>query len=216
VDDDITLLFKDITHDVVESFPSGTVSASDDLIDFFVNNSNGVRAWKKFIDDGLPPAFRRNIINLKQRSIIDEWAGNIASASNKRKGNFGEIGADLDLNSKSYESLIDRIDDIDAGGHNGLDGVFRKDGQYYIVEGKYSGAAQINGAVPPNLPRQMSDDWIATRSWDEVNLDQIIIDDLIENKNYERILAKTAPDGTVSYSKIDADGYEISGSVWNP
>jgi hypothetical protein len=46
VDDDITLLFKDITHDVVESFPSGTVSASDDLIDFFVSNNNGFRAWK--------------------------------------------------------------------------------------------------------------------------------------------------------------------------
>ena len=30
-DDDITLLFKDITHDVVESFSSGAVSASDDL-----------------------------------------------------------------------------------------------------------------------------------------------------------------------------------------
>lgn len=120
------------------------------------------------------------------------------------------------MNSKGYESLIGRIEDINASGHNGLDGVFLKDGNYYIVEGKYSGSAQINAAVPPNLPRQMSDAWIGSRSWDEVNLNQSVIDDLIENKNYERILAKTAPNGTVTYSKIDAEGYEISGSVWNP
>ncbi|HKK79800.1 MAG TPA: hypothetical protein VJ933_09230, partial [Phaeodactylibacter sp.] len=45
-DDDITLLFKDITADVVESFTNGTPSVSDDLIDFFANNSKGIPTWE--------------------------------------------------------------------------------------------------------------------------------------------------------------------------
>lgn len=64
----------------------------------------------------------------------------------------------------------------------------------------------------------MSDDWIATRNWDGINLDRTIIDDLILNKNYQRVLAKVAPDGSVTYKLVDADGYVITGNagVFNP
>jgi|GEM_PF-3454113 len=129
-------------------------------------NPGSAKAWEKFLDDGLPPAFRRNITNLNQRTILDEWAGNIATASNKRKGNFGEIGADLDLNAKNYESLQQRIDGIDSPGHDGLDGAYKKNGEYFIVEGKYSGSANLNPANPAtNLPKQMTDDWISQNDW---------------------------------------------------
>jgi hypothetical protein len=53
---------------------------------------------------------------------------------------------------------MSRIDNIDAAGHNGLDGVYRKNGEYFIVEGKYTGSASLNPANPATqLPRQMSD-----------------------------------------------------------
>ena len=175
-----------------------------------------VKAWKKFVDDGLPPAFRRNVTNLNQRTIIDDWAGNIATASNKRKGNFGEIGADLDLNAKNYESLQPRIDGIDSPGHNGLDGAYKKNGEYFIVEGKYSGSANLNPANPATgLPKQMTDDWISQNDWqrlrDAVGTD--VADDIIAT-GYKRILAKTAPDGTVTYNELDAAANIIGD--WTP
>ena len=184
-----------------------------------VKGTDLVNAWKKLNGLGFPQAARRNIDNLKQRSIIDEYADNISNASNARKGNFGEIGADLNLNSKGYESLMSRIDDIDAPGHNGLDGVYRKDLQYFIVEGKYTGSASLNAADDATgLARQMSDEWIATRDWTGVNLDQSTITNLLRNKNYQRVLAKVAPDGSVTYSFVDEFGYVIRGNagVFNP
>jgi hypothetical protein len=190
------------------------------ILDKFVNGQLSIKAWEKFVSDGLPQTFRTNILNLKQRTIIDEWATNIANATNKQKGNFGEIGADLDLNAKNYESLMhNRIDDINISGHDGLDGVYRKNGQYFVVEGKYTGSASLNPADPSTgLQRQMSDDWIASRDWSEVNLSQTIVNGLIQNKNYTRILAKVHLDGTVTYRLIDSDGYAILGNagIWTP
>ena len=87
------------------------------------------------------------------------------------------------------------------------------------MEGKYTGSASINPADPTTgLPRQMSDDWIRNRDWSVVNLDQSIIDNLLDTKNYQRVLAKVKPDGTVTYRLIDGDGYAILGNVgiWTP
>lgn len=189
-----------------------------EIINRFVDNLAMVKAWKKFLDDGMPPAFRRNVTNLKQRSLIDEHAGSIANASNARKGNFGEIGADLDLNANSYESLLARIDDIDAPGHNGIDGVFQKNGEYFIVEGKYTGSASLNPANPSTgLPRQMSDAWIQQKLPDAVG--QNLADDIID-AGYSRILAKVAPDGTVTYKYVSDTGYLTQGGGplgdWTP
>jgi hypothetical protein len=61
------------------------------------------------------------------------------------------------LNAKGYTSLQPRIDGIDSPGHNGIDIVVEKDGQYFIVEGKYTGSAGLNPADPKTgLPKQMS------------------------------------------------------------
>ena len=185
----------------------------------FDEDATLVNAWKKLEELGFSETARRNIDNLKQRSIIDQYANDIANASNARKGNFGELGADLDLNSKGYESLISRINDIDAAGHNGLDGVYRKGGKYFIVEGKYTGSASLNGADEvTGLPRQMSDDWIASRDWSIVNLDRSIIQGLLDSKDYTRLLAKVAPDGSVTYSLVDEFGYVLRGNagIFNP
>ncbi|MBI9065004.1 MAG: hypothetical protein JEZ14_23655 [Marinilabiliaceae bacterium] len=178
----------------------------------FFDKPELVESWKKLSD--FSPVIRRNPDNLNQRRLIDEFTDGIASSTNARKGNFGEIGADLDLNTKGYKSLQPRITNIDEAGHNGLDGVYQKDGQYFIVEGKYTGSASLNPANDATgLARQMSDDWIATRDWSNVNLEQSAIDELLDTGNYQRVLAKVAPDGSVSYKLIDADGYVITGNA---
>jgi hypothetical protein len=181
-------------------------------------NVDLVNAWGKLDALGYSQVARRNIKNLKQRSIIDRYAPNIANESNIRKGNFGEIGADLDLNPKGYESLQPRITDIDASGYNGIDGVYRApDASYVIVEGKYTGSASLNPAFG-DLPRQMSDDWIQrpgelTKAVGNQQLAQTIL-----NSDYKRVLAKVAPDGSVNYRLIDEDGYVIRGAAgdFNP
>ncbi|MEW8693369.1 MAG: RHS repeat-associated core domain-containing protein, partial [Candidatus Thiodiazotropha endolucinida] len=177
-------------------------------------NPDMVNAWDKLSD--YPAAFRTDVTNLNQRNLLDEYADGIADASNARKGNFGEIGADLDLNSKGYESLQVRIDSIDSPGHNGIDGVYLKDGQYYIVEGKYTGSARLNPENPATgLPRQMSDQWIDNRLNDAVGTN--VARD-IRASGYERVLARVAPDGSVAYQLVNERGYVIPGNagIFNP
>ena len=212
------------TRQVLDEWPSGSydkfqrevleTNLWDDIFKQADNQEGLVEAWGKLDDLGFSQAARRNIDNLKQRSIIDQYADDIANASNARKGNFGEIGADLDLNSKGYESLLSkRIDDIDAPGHNGIDGVYRKNGEYFIVEGKYTGSASLNSAdEATGLARQMSDDWI----FSDNRLVNAVGDELardIELVGYKRVLAKVAPDGSVAYRLIDENGYVIRGTA---
>ncbi len=183
------------------------------------DNPQLLEAWKKLHEQGASQAARRNITNLEQRGLIDQYADNIATASDQRKGNFGEIGMDLDLNTKGYTSLQTRIKNIDEGGHHGVDGVYVKDGQYFIVEGKYAGSASINPANPnTGLPRQMSDEWLVYKD----NLINAVGPDrasVIMRQGYERVLAKVASDGTVRYQLIDTRGYVVpinQGGQWTP
>ncbi|MBV6652899.1 MAG: hypothetical protein KI786_04040, partial [Mameliella sp.] len=87
-DDDITLLFKDITHDVVASFSSGAVSASDDLIDFFVNSNNGVRAWGALSQT----AIRTDVAWLNR---VSDWLGH--GLRSAKEGNLVNL---LDVNDR--------------------------------------------------------------------------------------------------------------------
>jgi hypothetical protein len=89
------------------------IAESDDLARYLLSDLERAGAWKKLDDLGFTTAARRNVTNIKQRSLIDEYADVISSESSVRKGNFGEIGADLDLNAKGYTSLQPRINDID-------------------------------------------------------------------------------------------------------
>ncbi|TAJ12414.1 hypothetical protein DMA11_12720 [Marinilabiliaceae bacterium JC017] len=133
----------------------------------------------------------------------------------------GEIGADLDLNTKGYESLQIRLKDIDAPGHNGIDGVYRKNGEFFIVEGKYTGSASLKSAnKKTGLPRQMSDDWIRRPGEMEKALgpgNEILARSILRS-DYKRILAKVAPDGSVTYRLVDSQGKVIRGNagIFNP
>ena len=178
--------------------------------------NKAVRSWEKLFDNGHPPAFRQSPVNLSQRSVIDEFSPTIFNASSARKGNFGEIGADLDLNAKGYTSLQPRIYDIDAPGYNGIDGVYKKSDQYFVVEAKYTGSASLSPADPTTgLPRQMSKEWIERPG----ELARAVGDPTVANSiivtGYSRVLAKVAPDGSVSYRLIDEFGYVIRGNDGN-
>ena len=189
---------------------------SQEFSGLLLGDGKKVKAWEKFVEDGLSPEFRQNIVNLNQRFILNEWAGSIATGTNKQKGNFGEIGADLDLNAKGYKSLQSRINDIESSGHNGIDIVVEKDGVYYIIEGKYIGSAKLNPANPrTGLPKQMTDDWIAQGNYQR--LVEAVGQDLanrIIDKGYRRILAKTSKNGSVIYKELDLNA-EIIGD-WLP
>ncbi|WGK66189.1 hypothetical protein [Croceiramulus getboli] len=138
-------------------------------------------------DLGLDDVARNNLDNVGHSSVIIKNAENISTTSSARKANFGEIGADLDLNTKGYESLQPRITDLDSPGHNGIDGIYRApDGSYAIVEGIYTVSAVLNPANPSTgLLRQMSNDWIhqnnGQRLLEALGGDQAIIDDILDS-----------------------------------
>lgn len=80
-----------------------------------------------------------------------------------------------------------------------------------IIEGKYTGSASLNPAnANTGLDRQMSDDWIASRDWEGINIEQGVLENLLLTKNYKRIVAKVEPDETVTYQYVGSTG------VFNP
>ena len=100
-------------------------------------------------------------------------------------------------------------------GHNGIDGIYRTpDRGFMIVEGKYTGTASLNPATRI-LPRQMSDDWIRRPGELEKAIGDGALADLIVDSGYKRVLAKVAPDGSVTYRLIDSNGYVKRGGAGN-
>jgi hypothetical protein len=124
---------------------------------------------------------------------------------------FQIITINTALTEKGFNPLHSRKTALtDGWGETGIDGVFVKDGQYYIVEAKYHGQATLTPANhATGLPKQMSDDWILT---DNRILNAVGGDVNLSNKitnSYRRILAEVAPDGTVIYKELDASANVI-------
>jgi hypothetical protein len=95
------------------------------------------------------------------------------------------------------------LQSIDAPTHQGIDGVFKKGNEYFIVEAKYKGTATLSTLTDGT--KQMSDAWIGQNNF------QRLIDAVgetsareIRNVGYKRLLAEVAPDGTVIYKELDA------------
>jgi len=143
-----------------------------------------------------------DIFNL-QRSVVNQNKNVIASASNNAKGAFGEIASDALLTEKGFKPLHPRKTALTQGwGETGIDGVFVKDGKYYIVEAKYHGQATLS--TSSNGTKQMSDPWITgnNRVLNAVGGNRTLAEEVLGN--YKRILAEVAPDGTVVYKELDA------------
>ncbi|MFN6086164.1 MAG: hypothetical protein ACK476_14715, partial [Fluviicola sp.] len=147
-----------------------------------------------------------------QKSIIKTWKITIATATNLRKGNFGEIANDVFLTNKGYKALHTRLENIDAPTQQGIDGVFEKNGEYFIVESKYHGTATLGNTIDG---KQMSDTWIngSNRLINAVGGNQSKFDEIL-NSGYKRLLAEISPDGTVIYKELDANANVLS--VFNP
>jgi hypothetical protein len=96
-------------------------------------------------------------------------------------------------------------------GETGIDGVFKKDGQYYIVEAKYGTATLSPANQATGLPRQMSDAWI-DRDIKNI-LGETLEQTLIDTRNYKRLLVEVSPDGSIIYKLINSDGYVITGNA---
>ena len=147
-----------------------------------------------------------------QRKIINQFINNIQNENSLRKGNFGEIASDLNLTDKGYNPLHTRITDIDAPTKQGIDGVFEKNGIYYIVEAKYKGTARLQ-MMADGITKQMSDPWIKGENRLLKAVGKSTAADIV-NAGYRRILAEIAPDGTIVYKELDYKA-DIVG-VFNP
>lgn len=145
-----------------------------------------------------------DIIYNTQKAVVTQWKNIISTATNIRKGNFGEMASDMTLTEKGYEALHTRLQTIDEPTRQGIDGVFKKGNEYFIVEAKYKGTATLSMTADG---KQMSDTWIngSNRLRNAVGGNQAIYDDII-NSGYRRLLAEVAPDGTIIYKELDGSG----------
>jgi hypothetical protein len=82
-----------------------------------------------------------------------------------------------------------------------------KDGQYFIVEAKYTGTAKL-GTTSGNV-RQMSDTWITSNNRLQNAVGSSVADDILSS-GYTRLLAEVAPDGSVVYRMLGGEGASVT------
>ena len=220
--EDVVILIDGKDFDGVES--SRAVAGIFILIDI-VPGGKVLHITKKagtVIANAAPILWRiSNTIYKTQKRIAKKYKGIIANMSNTRKGNWGEMVTDTDLIEKGYKEVhVNRVTDIDHGGHDGIDHIFKNEqtGEYIIVESKYGTSGMNPADLNTGLPRQMSDEWISngTRSagdrlYDAVGGDDALYDAI--SNGYQRVKAKIQADGSVVYSLIGDDGYSILGNA---
>ena len=156
----------------------------------------GVSGAGRFLDD----------IYNAQKTIINQWKNTIANATNIRKGNFGEIASDAFLAEKNFQPLHTRLQSIDAPTRQGIDGVFKKGNEYFIVESKYSGTARL-GELSDGT-KQMSDAWITGNNRLQNAVGPTVFQD-INAVGYSRLVANVSPDGSIIYKELDGLANEI-------
>jgi hypothetical protein len=160
-------------------------------------------------------------INFKIREdIVTKNQGIIARMSSQFKGNWAEMVTEVKAILKGYRQLNKPLSSL-TGGRQGIDHVFVKDGEFYIVETKYHGSASLNPADSKTfLPRQMSDEWIAknplvpseNRLFEALGKDEVTYNSVMK-QGYKRILAEVSPDGSIVHRLIDSNGKVISGDA---
>jgi TANFOR domain-containing protein len=140
-----------------------------------------------------------------QRAVANQNKNIIASATSNAKGAFGEISSDALLTERGFQPHHPRKTALtDGWGETGIDGLFSKEGQYFVVESKYRGTATLKTTTDG---LQMSDPWIrgGNRLINAVQGNRALADEILL-RGYRRILAEVAPDGTIIYKELDAGG----------
>ena len=141
------------------------------------------------------------ILNL-QKSVVNENINIIAKASNNSKGAWGEMVSDVALTEKGFTPLHTRKTALTEGwGETGLDGVFLKNGEYYIIEAKYTGLSKLSVSADG---KQLSKGWIEGSQRLEKAVGENIAQDIIQ-KGYKKIWAQVSPDGKVTFLEVTDD-----------
>lgn len=145
----------------------------------------------------------------KQKEVIDEVeSGKKPLQGNMQKGNYGEMKSDDYYESRGYERISNnRVTDLNAPSHQGIDGVYYKKGppeQYVVAEAKY-GSSQLKMT---HTGRQMSDDWIMSKDRLRNAVGTETMDKLFM-QGYERKLVQIDPYGNITVSNLDVKGFII-------
>lgn len=104
-----------------------------------------------------------------------------------------------------------RLESIDAATRQGIDGVFKRGDEYFIVEAKYKGTATLS--TLSDGTKQMSDAWINGNNRLADAVGPVVLQD-INAVGYRRLLAEVSPDGSVVYKELDANANVIG--IFNP
>jgi hypothetical protein len=146
----------------------------------------------------------------EQNKILEEVKNGERKLENSQeKGNYGEMRTDQDLKEKGYDRIsLDRVTDLNSVGHQGIDGVYYKEGgepEYIIVDSKY-GSAQLSETADG---KQMSEKWIDNRLDNAVGkekADEIRMEKLVNSGNVGSFVAHVSEDGIVTYERLDSNG----------
>lgn len=142
-------------------------------------------------------------------------------ASNKQKGNFGEMAShDNLLNNKTLKDKgynLKRIGDdaptgLDDKIRKGIDGIYENTTpppKYVIDEAKY-GSSKLNPKT-----KQMSDDWVKGKDRLEDQVGKLKANDImnaLENGDVDKVISKIDSNGKVTTYRVKPDG--SIGSPW--
>ena len=100
--------------------------------------------------------------NEMQKAAIKEAFERLARGeqlTTAEKGNLCEMMMDRYYVSMGYRPLHDRVTSLDDKGHQGIDGVYEKDGKFVIADAKF-GTATLSDTQDG---KQMSESWIDKR-----------------------------------------------------
>lgn len=161
-------------------------------------------------------AEEKNAARKTQQAIIksiDESADGPSTLTKGQKGNYGEMKMDDILEGKGLErKSLNRVTDIDAPTHQGIDGVYYDAGpppRYIIAEAKY-GTAKLS--TLSDGTKQMSDKWIDDRLLDAIGEDaynQYLIDKAVYPECRTDVLIHVNTDYIVDVPKILVDGKTV-------
>lgn len=172
-----------------------------------VKDASGNIFWRELASTTL--SWLDNVYT-SQKNLINQFKNTIATATNLRKGNFGEMASDVLLSEKGYQPLHTRLIDIDAPTKQGIDGVFKKGNDYFVVESKYKGSATLGTLVDGT--KQMSSAWIIGNN----RLLDVVGSEIFQEMNavgFKRILAEVAPDGTIIFKELDGSANVIGSFI---
>ncbi len=147
-----------------------------------------------------PAAVRRSADGeaLLQDPKTGQWS-QVSQSSNSLKGKFGEATADRYMQQQGYQKVNGPVSDMTTTGHQGIDGVYKKDGNppsYVIADAKY-GSAGLGKLKDKTV--QMSPAWIRDRLGEAIGVEDL---SQIRKHGYEPKLLRVDKYGNVTEESL--------------